>query len=354
MAVGAEILGVGRALPPHYADQATLTALLKELWSARHYNSDRVDQLHRTVQVSGRHLALPVEEYRRLDSFGKANDAFARVSLEVGEQAIRRALAAAELQPHDVDHLIFTTVSGITCPSLDARLVNRLGLPRHIRRTPSFGLGCVAGAVCLSRAADAVLPRPTEVAVVLAVELCSLTLQREDVSIPNLIGTGLFGDGAAAVVVGGPDRPHRGGPRIVATRSVFYPGTEDTMGWEIVDSGFKLVLNARVPTLAREHLRGDIDAFLFDRGLSRADVKHWICHPGGPKVLQAIEEALELPEGATARSWRSLREVGNLSSASVLFILGDHLAEAAAEPGDFGVLLAMGPGFSSELLLLEW
>jgi alkylresorcinol/alkylpyrone synthase len=351
---GAEILGVGRALPPHHASQDQLIAALREVWAARHYNPDRLEQLHRAVRVSGRYLALPLDEYRRLDSFGKANDAFVRVSLELGEQAVRRALDVAGLGPGDVDHLIFTTITGVACPSLDARLVNRLGLPRHLRRTPSFGLGCVAGAVCLSRAADAVQPRPHEVAVVLSVELCSLTLQREDVSISNLIGTGLFGDGAAAVVVGGPARPPRGGPRIVASRSVFYPNTEDTMGWDVVDSGFRLVLNAKVPVLAREHLRGDVDAFLADHGLARRDVKHWVCHPGGPKVLQAIEEALELPPEATARSWRSLEEVGNLSSASVLFILGDHLAEADPRPGDLGVLLAMGPGFSSELLLLRW
>jgi alkylresorcinol/alkylpyrone synthase len=354
LADGAEILGVGRALPPHHADQASLTALFKELWAAKHYNADRLEHLHRAVHVSGRYLSLPLDEYRRLDSFGKANDVFARVSLEVGEQAVRRALDAAGLGPGDVDHLIFTTITGVTCPSLDARLVNRLGLPRLVRRTPSWGLGCVAGAVCLSRGADAVLPRPHEVAVVLAVELCSLTLQREDVSVANLIGSGLFGDGAAAVVLGGPARPPRGGPRIVASRSVFYPNTEDTMGWNVVDTGFRLVLRSNVPNLAREHLRGDVDAFLADHGLARGDVKHWICHPGGPKVLEAIEAALELPRTATARSWRSLEEVGNLSSASVLFILGDHLAEAECRPGDLGVLLAMGPGFCSELLLLRW
>ncbi len=311
MVEGAEILGVGRALPPHYADQGTLSAALKEVWAARHHNPDRVEQLHRAVRVSGRYLALPIDAYRALDSFGKANQVFARVSVDLGEQAIRRALDAAGLAPHDVDHLIFTSITGVTCPSVDARLVNRLGLPAHVRRTPSFGLGCVAGAVCLSRAADAVQPRPREVAVVLSVELCSLTLQRDDVSIPNLIGTGLFGDGAAAVVVGGPARPPRGGPRIVASRSVFYPDTEDTMGWNVVDSGFQLVLNAKVPVLAREHLRGDVDAFLADHGLARRDVKHWVCHPGGPKVRQAIEEALELPPEATVRSWRSLEEVGN-------------------------------------------
>jgi len=188
--------------------------------------------------------------------------------------------------------------------------------------------------------------------VLLAVELCSLTLQREDLSIQNLIASGLFGDGAAAAVLDGGARER--GPHIVATRSIFYPGTERVMGWDIVDSGFKVVLSPQVPQLVRERLRGDVDSFLREQGLRRADIAHFVCHCGGPKVLEAFEEALEVPRAALQLSWESLRSAGNLSSASVLFVLADLLASGAARPGERGLLIAMGPGFCSELVLLEW
>jgi alkylresorcinol/alkylpyrone synthase len=307
--------------------------------------------------VSGRHLALPLAEYPGLDTFGKKNDAFIRVGLEVGEAAVRDGLARAGLAPSDVSHLFFVTVTGLSTPSLDAKLMNRLGLKASVKRTPIFGLGCLAGAAGLARASDALRAFPDEVAVLLSVELCSLTLQREDLSIPNVVATGLFGDGAAAVVLGGGARPADGTartPEILATRSVFYPGTEWVMGWDIVDTGFKVVLSAKVPEVIRASVGGDVDAFLAAHGLARRDIRHWVAHTGGPKVIEAFREALDLPEGALERSYRSLREVGNLSSASVLFVLADHLEAGQARPGDLGLLAAMGPGFAAELVLLRW
>jgi alkylresorcinol/alkylpyrone synthase len=203
---------------------------------------------------------------------------------------------------------------------------------------------------------------PGEIGALLSVELCSLTLQREDLSIANIIASGLFGDGSAAVIAAGADRAQalqtqgapRRGPEILATRSVFYPDTERVMGWDVVDSGFKVVLSPEVPKLVLKRIRGDVDAFLADQGLSRADIRHWVCHSGGPKVLEAFETALELPRAALRRSWASLESVGNLSSSSVLFVLDEVLEERSALPGELGLLLAMGPGFCSELVLLRW
>jgi alkylresorcinol/alkylpyrone synthase len=348
-----KIAAVGKALPPHYYDQETLLAALRERWADRYYNLDRLERLHKNVLVGGRHLALPMEEYANLTTWGKANDAWIRVAQEVGGAAVLDALAKAELSPTDVDALIFVTVTGVATPSIDARLVNRLGLPPRVKRMPIFGLGCVAGAAGIARAADYVRGFPDQVAVLLSVELCSLTLQPEDLSIPNLIASGLFGDGAAAVVVTGENRP-ADGPRIVATRSVFYPDSERVMGWDISETGFKIVLSGDVPVVAREKLRPDVDAFLADQGLTRADIASWVCHPGGPKVLDAMQESLELPEGALDITWRSLREVGNLSSTSVLLVLEETLAHHRPPPGSWGMLLAMGPGFCSELVLLRW
>jgi alkylresorcinol/alkylpyrone synthase len=345
------IASIGRALPGPCHSQEALLAGLRELWSKRIRNPKRLDQIHRNVLVGGRHLALPMEAYRDLHGFEAANDAFIRCAVPLGETAVRDALDRAGLEPRDVNHFFFASVTGLATPSIDARLMNRLGLRSDVKRTPIFGLGCVAGAAGIARAADVLRAYPGEVAVLLCVELCSLTLQREDLSVPNLIASGLFGDGAAAVILTGGDIPHAG-PQILATRSVFYPDTEDAMGWEIGDTGFRVVLSAEVPRIARG-IRKDVDDFLACNGFDLEDVSVFVCHPGGPRVLEAFEEALELPKQALALSWRSLREIGNLSSASVLMVLGDTLASDPA-PGSLGLLMAMGPGFCAELVLLRW
>lgn len=348
-----KIAAVGKALPPHYYGQEALIATLRQRWAHRSFNPARLEKLHRNVLVGGRHLALPLEEYDQLTSWGKANDAWIRVAQDVGSAAVLDALSRAGLSTSDVDALIFVTVTGVATPSIDARLMNRLGLPPRVRRMPIFGLGCVAGAAGIARAADYVRAYPDQVAVLLSVELCSLTLQAQDFSVANLIATGLFGDGAAAVLVVGDERASEG-PRIVASRSIFYPDSEDVMGWNISENGFSIVLSADVPKVVRDFLRRDVDAFLAEHELTRADISSWVCHPGGPKVLDAMAEALELPEGALDVTWKSLREVGNLSSTSVLMVLAETLEHRRPEPGSWGLVLAMGPGFCSELVLLRW
>ncbi len=347
------IRAVARALPPHFADQDTLIAALRDEWGAKHFNVDRLEELHRAVGVGGRHLAVPLDEYRALTTFRARNDAWITAAVDLGEAATRAALDASGLAPADIDHICFVTVTGLATPSIDARLVNRLGLRADVTRAPLFGLGCVAGGAGTARVSDVLRAWPRRRALLLSVELCSLTLQREDVSVANIIASGLFGDGAAALVMEGSDVAGTG-PEVVATASVFYPDTERVMGWDFVDTGFKIVLSATVPDVVREHVRGDVDGFLRVHGLARGDITHWVAHTGGPKVLTAFEEALELPPAALARSWQSLREVGNLSSASVLFVLSDLLASGEANPGDLGLMIAMGPGFCAELVLLRW
>jgi len=347
------IASVGRALPPHFYDQDTLLAALRQRWAGQIFNLDRMERLHRNVLVGGRHLALPIEEYDGLTTWGKANDAWIRVAQEVGGAAVLDALDKAGLKTADVDAIFSVSVTGIATPSIEARLINRLGLPTRIKRIPIFGLGCVAGAAGIARAADYVRAFPDQVAVLLSVELCSLTLQSEDLSIPNLIASGLFGDGAAAVVVVGAERAEPG-PQIVATRSIFYPDSERVMGWDISENGFRIVLSADVPNVVRDYVRQDVDSFLAEHGLTRDDIASWVCHPGGPKVLEAMQETLELPDGALDVTWNSLRTVGNLSSTSVLLVLADTLAEHRPPAGSYGILMAMGPGFCSELVLLRW
>jgi len=357
------LAAVGSAFPRHYYDQQTLLAALRGYWSERYFNPARIEQLHKNVLVGGRHLALAIEEYPALTTFGASNDAWIRVAEEIGGEAVAAALGKCGLAVTDVDALFFVTVTGIATPSIDARLINRMGLRSDLKRVPIFGLGCVAGAAGIARAADYVRGFPADVAVLLSVELCSLTLQRQDLTIPNLIASGLFGDGAAAAVVVGEERARALtarssgaalGPEIVATRAIFYRDSERVMGWDISENGFQIVLSADVPKVVEEHLRADVDSFLAERGLTRREIASWVCHPGGPKVLEAMAKALEVPDGALELTWRSLAEVGNLSSTSVLLVLEATLAERRPPAGSFGMLLALGPGFCSELVLLRW
>lgn len=343
------IAAVGRAFPPHYASQKSLITAFTAAWAGRYHNPARIEALHRAVLVGGRHLALPLDGYAALRDFGDSNDVFIEVGTQIGEAAIDDALQRAGLARRDIDALWFTSVTGIAAPSIDARLVNRMGLRPDVKRVPIFGLGCVAGAAGIARLGDYARAYPDHVSVLLSVELCSLTVQRDDLSIPNLIATGLFGDGAAAAIVSG----RLPGPRIVATRSCFYPNTEDVMGWRIGASGFRIVLSAEVPEMVRRHLAADAESFLAAAGLTLADIHTWVAHPGGPKVLEAMEEVFSLPRAALQRTWDSLAAVGNLSSASVLHVLADTLADPPP-PGSYGLLVAMGPGFCSELVLLQW
>lgn len=348
------IAAVGVALPPHYYEQGTIISHLESVWGRQSEVSEKMASLSQKLQVQGRHLARPLEDYAGLRSFGACNDAWIDSALDLSEQALDRALVKAGLRTRDVDAIFFASVTGIASPSIDARLVNRMGLRPDVKRVPIFGLGCVAGAATISRAADYVLAFPDQVAAVVCVELCSLTLQRDDVSVANLISSGLFGDGASAAVVVGSLRSEGDGPTVRATRSVFYPDTEDVMGWQISQSGFRIVLSPSVPSLALERIAGDVDAFLTDRGVDRTQIRSWVCHPGGPKVLLAMQKALGLENGELELSWESLRRVGNLSSASVLAILGETMDKQPPAPGSLGMLLAMGPGFCSELVLLSW
>ncbi len=349
------IAAVGRAFPEHYYDQEQLLAALRTQWAPHLFNLARLEQLHRNVLVGGRHLALPLEEYPRLASFEDSNGAYVRCATDLGARAVCDVLAKADLPPQAVDHLFFVSVTGIATPSIDARLMNRLALRADLKRTPVFGLGCVAGAAGLARAADYLRAYPEQAALLVSVELCSLTLQPEDFSVANLIASGLFGDGAAAVLLLGERHPaaaRAAGPAVRATQATFYRDTEDAMGWEVTARGFKIVLSDEVPRLVGRRIRGDAERLLAANGLELTDVASFVSHPGGPKVLKAVEEALSLPPEALALSWRHLRAAGNMSSASVLMVLGDTMAERRPAPGAAGLLFAMGPGFCSELVLL--
>src|SRR6204780_3528121 len=227
-----QIVATATSFPPHYFLQGTVTEALKGQWEQGMKNTAVLERLHSRTGVSGRYFSLPLDQYPPLDTWGKTNDVWIETAERLGEQAIDCVLTKAGVDRKQIGALFFVSVTGVSSPYVDARLVNRMGLSPRIKRNPIFGLGCVAGAAGIARAADYVRAYPDQIAILLSVELCSLTMQHDDLSIANQISAALFGDGAAAVVIAG-DAVEGSGPRIVDTRSSFYPDTEDVMGWAI-------------------------------------------------------------------------------------------------------------------------
>jgi alkylresorcinol/alkylpyrone synthase len=312
--------------------------------------------------VEFRNTALPLSRYSQLSGFTEANDAYIEIALDLAEQAFLAALDQAKVKPWEVDIVFSTTVTGLAVPTLEARLAARVGLRQDVKRVPLFGLGCVAGAAGTARMHDYLRAFPDQVAALLAVELCSLTIQRKDNSVANLVAASLFGDGAAAVIAKGAaraagdktgDKKMSAGPRVLATRSRIYPDTEEVMGWRIGSDGFRIVLSVDVANVTEKYLGEDVRGFLGDHGLTPQDVTTWVCHPGGPRVIEAVENVLDLPESALDHTRNSLRNNGNLSSVSVLDVLRANMADPPPA-GSIGLMIAMGPAFCCELVLLEW
>ena len=345
------------ALTENVYTQEELIDGFNRYWEDQDHNPALLRRFFESVRVERRHLALRIEEYPPLAGFTESNQAYLRVGTDLAERALGEALESAGVKAEELNAIFFTTVTGVAVPTIDARLANRLGFRSDIKRTPLFGLGCVAGAAGVARMADYLRAFPEDTAALVSVELCSLTLQKRDLSIPAIVAGGLFGDGAAAVVGAGSDRVRELGssaPSVIASRSSFYPNTEYVMGWEVGSDGFKVVLSADVPAMVGRYLKRDVEKFLEDQGLSIDDIGCWICHPGGPKVLEAMETELQLPPGALDVTWRSLADIGNLSSGSVLHVLNQSVAQGRMKPGMFGLMAAMGPGFCSEMVLLRW
>jgi alkylresorcinol/alkylpyrone synthase len=302
--------------------------------------------------VKTRHLAFPRDYYLAKRSFDERNADYVEQGTALAEAAARRCLQRAQVAPEAVDHLFFVTTTGLATPSVDALLAPRLGLRRDARRWPLFGLGCAGGAGALIRAAETLRGRPDQRALVVSVELCGQVFLPDATNPTDVIGTALFGDGAAAVLLGGGDGSGRG-PRIEASRTELFDGTRHIMGWDFTSEGMRLVLSKDVVDLVKTRLRPVVECVLRSAGIGLADVTRFLFHPGGRRVIDSYRDTFGCDENALRFTRGSLARVGNLSSASVLFILEDVVEDRPA-PGEKGLLVALGPGFAAEMLVLGW
>ncbi len=348
------IHSVRTSLAPHHYEQGELSEALLADWSERYFNPQRILDFQRNVLVGGRCLAVPLDRYSELKGLGDFNDAWLEAAVPMATEAVGQLIADSGLDASEIDALVSTTVTGLAVPSLDARVMNRLPFRRDTKRTPLFGLGCLAGVAGINRVGDYLKGHPTHAAILVSVELCSLTLQKQDLSVANIIASGLFGDGCAAVLMVGDEHPlaQEAPLRWSNPRSAFFGDTERMMGWDVVDSGFKVVLSPEVPDVVANELPGEVESLMTEAGVESERPDFLVAHPGGPKVMRAMETALELDEDALQLSWKSLKEYGNMSSSSVLFVLKDTL-EDLPPAGSVGMMAAMGPAFCAELNVLE-
>lgn len=356
-----QILSVATATPPHSISQDEARS-----FAAVHFHNSRrdVERLLPVFENSGiarRYLCMPPEWFRTPHDFAEKNAHYIEWSRRLGREAAADCLTRAGLAAADITQIIFVSTTGLATPSIDAHLANDLGLSSHVVRTPLWGLGCGGGAAGLSHAYRAAQADPHALVLLVSVELCSLTFLHDDYSKSNLVATALFADGAAGVLVAGDaagsGNGHHREPRpsaILGSRSTTWPSSLDIMGWNFDRAGMQVVFSRAIPGIVAEKVHGEITSFLAGFELDLADVRHWIAHPGGAKVIQAYQDALGLSEDCLAHARAVLRDYGNMSSPSVLFVLERVLANGDAAPGDYGLLTALGPGFSSESLLLQF
>jgi alkylresorcinol/alkylpyrone synthase len=337
------ILSVATALPPYRVGQGEAKTFARGIFSQRNGDFERLLPIFDNVNVDSRHFCVPVEWFEQDHDFPEKNALYIEHALDLSEKAATRALDRVGARPEEVGAIFFVSTTGISTPSLDSKLIFRLGLSEHTRRVPIWGLGCSAGAAGIARAAEHARLYPERLVLLVAVELSGLTFQRGDRSKSNLVSTSLFADGAAAVLIGGTT-----GPEILGGYSTTWPGTEDVMGWELVETGLKVQLSKSVPTIVRERFRDNLKEACASLGLDFDELRHFVLHPGGSKVLDAFEEVLEMEAGGLTTSRDVLRDCGNMSSVTVLFILERFLEAREFANGDLGVLSAMGPGFSAE------
>lgn len=341
------LLSLATSVPRHVLGQAEVAERARQLFSRMAgAEFERLMPVFDHAGIERRYSAAPLDWYERPHGWAERNALYIETAVALLERAAHSSLAEAGLAPDAIDAIVTVSTTGIATPSLDALLMERMAFRRDVQRLPIFGLGCAGGVLGLARAADIARAAPRRRILYLVVELCALSFRRNDVSKSNIVATALFGDGAAAAVLS----CEGDGPRLGAAGEYTWPNSLDIMGWDVAEDGFKAVFSRDIPTLVRRHMRDVVCEFLAQQRLDLGDIDQFICHPGGVKVLAALEEAFRLPAGALADSRSVLRDYGNMSAATLLFVLERVLA---AGLGDRALLAALGPGFTAGFLLLE-
>jgi alkylresorcinol/alkylpyrone synthase len=359
MAAAPRIVATATAVPEFSATQAEVKAQLRTLLPLAPARLDAAMALFDHTAVERRYSVEPVAELGRPRTLGESQARYRDHALRLGREVAAAALTRAAVDAAAIDLVITVSCTGIMIPSLDAYLVDLLGLRPDVRRLPITALGCAGGAAALARAHDFLIGFPAAHVLVVAVELPSLSLQRADLSLANLVSTALFGDGAAAAVLAGSEAgvaapSALASVKILETRSHIFPNSTYALGFELRDDGFHSVLSKDIPVLLKSGIARVVGELAARRGLSRDDLTCFVLHPGGRKILGVLEEELKLTRDDTQLSWEILGRFGNQSSASVLFVLHDWLNQRRPPPGAHGLLAAFGPGLTTELLLLEW
>lgn len=346
------LVSVVSAPPENIVPQAVATAFARETFGPQVPHLDRLMSVFENTGIETRRMCKDLDWYRAEHSLAESSAAYIEIATELCAKAAREVLDRSGLEAKDIDRIIYINTTGIATPSIDARLTNILGLRADVRRTPIWGLGCAGGVAGLSHAYDHLVGHPDERVLLCSSEMCSLTLLRDDPSKSNVVATALFADGAAAAILSG-DETGDEGYRLLDSRSTLYPDSLSVMGWNVVSRGLQVVFDKNIPTIIKENARKEIDSLLADNGLTLDDVTEFLYHPGGPKVLGAYADAYELDADRFNYSRETLREFGNMSSVTVLYVLERYMQQHAPGRGGHAVISSLGPGFASETLLMQ-
>jgi alkylresorcinol/alkylpyrone synthase len=346
------IVATATAVPEHVITRDDVKYYMGRVFDIPERRVEAMMSIVDNAQVHKRHVIFPIEYTVEPRSLQQTNQEYMDHAIALGQRAAEDCLKRANMSADQIDLIITVSCTGFMIPSLDAHLINRMGFRSDVRRMPFTELGCAAGAMALGRATDYLQSHPEGNALIISVELPSLTFQRKDVTQANLISSILFGDGAAAVIVS--NRPEAPGPRITASETYTFPDSLDAMGFDLRDSGFHILLSKDVPEMIGAKIEGLVDGFLSRHGQTRQSIRGWILHPGGSRLLGNVETALGLTKCQTQPSWDILGNVGNLSSATILFILQEWLEKRPLKKDEVAMAAAFGPGFSAEFLLLQW
>ena len=346
------LAAIASAPPDTIVTQPYAAAFARETFGPSMPGIARLMPVFENTGIETRRVCKDIEWYRQDHTLADSSAAYIEAATCLCSRAARAALEQANLRPEDIDRIIYVNTTGLATPSIDARLVNILGLRKNVRRTPIWGLGCAGGVAGLSHAYDHLVGHRKERVLLVCAEMCSLTLLRDDSSTSNIVATALFADGAAAAVLCGDDTDEPG-YQLVASRSTLYPDSLSVMGWNVVSQGLQVVFDRSIPKIVMQYARAELDCFLGQNGLTIEDVSEYLYHPGGPKVLGAYAAAYGHDRDRFEWSRATLREFGNMSSVTALYVLERYMAAHPPGRGGHAVISALGPGFASESLLME-